>query len=127
MNIALAIFVGAGLGGLLRHALNTAITNVLGSHFPYGILIVNILGSLAMGVFVGWMAFRGETMPAELRPFIATGLLGGFTTFSAFSLDTALLIERGETLLAAAYVTGSVALSIVGLFVGLWAMRAALG
>lgn len=127
MNMALAVFVGAGLGGLSRHFLNTAITNATGGHFPYGILAINILGSLAMGLFVGWLTFRGEMMPTELRPFIATGLLGGFTTFSAFSLDAALLIERGETLAAAAYVTGSVALSILGLFIGLWAMRAVLG
>lgn len=127
MTTALPVFLGAGLGGLLRHMLNTAITNVAGGHFPYGILTVNILGSFAMGLLAGWLAFRGETVPPELRLFFATGFLGGFTTFSAFSLDTALLIERGETGLAAAYVVGSVALSLLGLFIGLWATRTALG
>lgn len=127
MKIWVIVFIGAGLGGLLRHILNGTITNAVGSHFPFGILTINVLGSLAMGILAGWLAFRGETAPAEIRLFLATGFLGGFTTFSAFSLDTALLIERGETALAAAYVTGSVALSVLGLFLGLWAMRAALG
>ncbi len=127
MNTVLLIFIGAGLGGLLRHLMNGAITGMLGSHFPFGILAVNVLGSVAMGVLAGWLAFRGETIPPEFRVFLATGFLGGFTTFSAFSLDTALLIERGEMALAVAYVVGSVGLSVAGLFAGLWAMRAAVG
>ena len=122
MNSSVIVFIGAGLGGLLRHVMNTAITGLAGTGFPYGILTINVLGSTAMGLVAGWLAFRGEA-PAELRLFLATGLLGGFTTFSAFSMDTALLIERGETGLAAIYVAASVALSIVGLFAGLWAMR----
>lgn len=122
MNSSVIVFIGAGLGGLLRHIMNTAITGLAGTGFPYGILTINVLGSTAMGLVAGWLAFRGEA-PAELRLFLATGLLGGFTTFSAFSMDTALLIERGETGLAAIYVAASVALSIVGLFAGLWAMR----
>lgn len=122
MNSSVIVFIGAGLGGLLRHVMNTAITGLAGTGFPYGILTINVLGSTAMGLVAGWLAFRGEA-PAELRLFLATGLLGGFTTFSAFSMDTALLMERGETGLAAIYVAASVALSIVGLFAGLWAMR----
>lgn len=125
MNTSVIVFIGAGLGGLLRHVMNTAITTSMGAGFPYGILAINVLGSTAMGLLAGWLAFRGEA-PAELRLFLATGLLGGFTTFSAFSLDTALLIERGETGLAAIYVAASVALSVIGLFAGLWAMRAVL-
>lgn len=126
MKISVIVFIGAGLGGLLRHVMNTTITTLMGTGFPYGILAINILGSTAMGLLAGWLAFRGEA-PAELKLFLATGFLGGFTTFSAFSMDTALLIERGETGLAAIYVAGSVLLSVMGLFVGLWAMRAALG
>ena len=126
MHASLIIFIGAGLGGVLRHVLNGAITAAMGSGFPYGILAVNVMGSTAMGLAAGWLAFRGEG-PPELRLFLTTGLLGGFTTFSAFSMDTALLIQRDETLLAAGYVVGSVALSVLGLFGGLWAMRAALG
>ena len=126
MKVSAIVFLGAGLGGLLRHVMNTAMTSLMGTGFPYGILAINVLGSTAMGLLAGWLALRGEA-PAELRLFLATGLLGGFTTFSAFSMDTALLVERGETHLAAIYVVGSVLFSILGLFAGLWAMRAALG
>ena len=125
MNTSVIVFIGAGLGGLLRHIMNTAIAAAMGAGFPYGILAINVLGSTVMGLLAGWLAFHGNA-PAELRLFLATGFLGGFTTFSAFSLDTALLIERGETGLAALYVVASVALSIVGLFAGLWAMRTVL-
>lgn len=125
MKSSLLVFVGAGLGGLARHFLNLWVTAAANSSFPYGILTINVLGSTAMGLVAGWLAFRSAGAP-ELRLFLATGILGGFTTFSAFSLDTALLIERGETLAALVYVAGSVALSILGLFLGLWAIRAAL-
>lgn len=126
MRASIVVFIGAGLGGLMRHVMNIWVTALAGSGFPYGILAINILGSTAMGLVAGWFAFRGGMLP-DLRLFLATGVLGGFTTFSAFSLDTALLMERGETLLAAIYVVGSVVLSVLGLFLGLWAMRAVLG
>lgn len=126
MQASIIVFIGAGLGGVLRHVLNVWITMLLGHGFPYGILTINVIGSLAMGLVAGWFAFAGEG-PSGLKMFLGTGLLGGFTTFSAFSLDTALLMERGETLLAATYVVGSVVLSVLGLFLGLWAMRAAFG
>jgi CrcB protein len=122
---SILVFIGAGLGGVFRHLLNFAIVSTMGSAFPYGILAINVIGSTLMGLMAGWFAFHGEA-PSEVKLFIGTGILGGFTTFSAFSLDTALLIERGETGLAAAYVAASVALSILGLFAGLWAMRALL-
>lgn len=125
MLSSIAIFVGAGFGGLLRHALNVWITALIGSGYPYGILAINVIGSTAMGLVAGWFAFKGEA-PHELRLFLTTGILGGFTTFSAFSLDIALLIERGETWLAATYAVGSVVLSVIGLFAALWAMRALL-
>jgi CrcB protein len=125
MKASLIVFLGAGLGGVLRHVLNGGITALLGPGFPYGILAINIIGSAAMGLAAGWFAFRGAT-PPELPLFLATGVLGGFTTFSAFSLDTALLLERGQIVLASAYVAGSVALSVLGLFAGLWTMRALL-
>jgi len=123
MKASLLVFIGAGLGGLMRHFLNLWITALANSGFPYGILAINVIGSTAMGLVAGWLSLRGEVLP-DVRLFLATGILGGFTTFSAFSLDTALLMERGETLAAAAYVVGSVALSVLGLFLGLWAMRA---
>lgn len=126
MNASIVVFIGAGIGGLARHFLNAWVTALMGTGFPYGILAINVIGSTAMGLVAGWFAFRGADVP-EMRLFLATGILGGFTTFSAFSLDTALLIERGEPLAAAGYVVGSVALSVLGLFIGLWAMRALLG
>ncbi|MGE0023138.1 MAG: fluoride efflux transporter CrcB [Hyphomicrobium sp.] len=126
MQASLIVFIGAGLGGLARHFLNLWITALAGVGFPYGILAINVIGSTAMGLVAGWFAFRGDGA-GDVRLFLATGILGGFTTFSAFSLDAALLIERGETLAAGAYVAASVVLSILGLFLGLWAMRAVLG
>lgn len=120
---SILIFIGAGIGGVLRHVTNAIVLSAMGSSFPYGILAVNIIGSTLMGLVAGWFAFHGEAS-SEMKLFLATGILGGFTTFSAFSLDTALLLERGETTLAATYVVASVALSVLGLFAGLWAMRA---
>jgi fluoride exporter len=122
---AIIVFLGAGLGGLMRHFMNAWVTALTGAGFPCGIMAINILGSTVMGLVAGWFAFRGAGL-GDLRLFLATGVLGGFTTFSAFSLDAALLIERGETVAAAGYVVGSVVISVIGLFLGLWLMRAVL-
>jgi CrcB protein len=126
MQSSFIIFLGAGIGGVMRHLMNTWVAALMGSAFPYGILAINVLGSTAMGLAAGWFAFRSHASP-EARLFITTGVLGGFTTFSAFSLDTALLIERNQFTLAAIYVAGSVVLSVLGLFAGLWSIRAAIG
>lgn len=123
MNGVVAVFIGAGLGGVLRHGLNAAITASLGAAFPYGILAINVLGSTAMGLVAAWFIASGDASPS-MRLFLATGVLGGFTTFSAFSLDTVALIERGEAGAAAIYVVASVGLSVLGLCAGLWMMRA---
>ena len=103
MKAALLVFLGAGIGGVMRHFLNLWITAIANSGFPFGIPVINVLGSTAMGLVAGWFVARGELLP-DLRLFLATGILGGFTTFSAFSLDTALLMERGETFAAAGQV-----------------------
>ena len=116
------VFLGGGLGAMLRHGINMVTPRFLGSGFPWSTLLINISGSLIMGLVAGWFAFRGDA-PQHLRLFFTTGILGGYTTFSAFSLDTALLYERGDVGLAAAYVLGSVALSIAGLFAGFWIVR----
>ena len=121
----LLIFIGGGLGSILRHAVNQTSAAIFGFNFPFGTLFVNIIGSLAMGLVAGWFAFRGEGGQL-LRLFLATGLLGGFTTFSAFSLDAALLWERGQTVMATIYIVGSVAAAIIGVFAGLFIMRTAL-
>ena len=118
----LIVFFGGGIGAALRHGVNLLSARLLGAAFPYATLIENVSGSLLMGLLAGYFAFKGEASQ-PMRLFLATGVLGGYTTFSAFSLDTALLWERGEVALAAAYVLGSVALSIAGLFVGLALMR----
>ena len=118
----LIVFLGAGLGGALRHGVNLASARLFGLEFPYGTLIVNILGSLAMGLLAGYFAFR-MGIPQHTRLFLTTGILGGFTTFSAFSLDAALLIERHAYWSAATYVAGSVVLSLLALFVGLSLFR----
>jgi CrcB protein len=112
------VFLGGGLGAALRHGVNLGAARWLGAGFPWGTLIVNVSGSLVMGLIAGYFAFKGDASQ-NWRLFLATGILGGYTTFSAFSLDAALLYERGEVSLAAAYVLASVVLSIVGLFAGL--------
>jgi fluoride exporter len=116
------VFVGGGLGAALRHGVNLASARVLGAAFPYATLFENVTGSLVMGLLAGYFAFKGDAAQSW-RLFLTTGILGGYTTFSAFSLDAALLYERGELGLAALYVVLSVALSIGGLFAGLALMR----
>lgn len=115
------VFAGAGIGGALRHGVNIWSARLLGTGFPWGTLTVNVAGSLIMGLIAGWFVFKDD--PGHMRLFLATGIMGGFTTFSAFSLDAVLLIERHQWGLAALYVGVSVAGSILGLIVGLWAMR----
>ena len=113
---------GGAIGAGLRFLIGSFMFRALGPSFPWATLFVNIVGSLAMGLLIGILARRGGT-PNELRIFLATGILGGFTTFSAFSLDAISLWERGEVWAAALYVLGSVVLSILALFVGLMAVR----
>jgi CrcB protein len=119
------VFFGAGVGGMARHAVDMAGMRLGWTSFPASTLIVNVTGSSIMGLAAGLLAFRAE-LPQPVRLFLMTGVLGGYTTFSAFSLDTAILWERGRLGLAALYVAGSVALSIAGLFAGLGAVRALL-
>ena len=118
----LIVFIGAGIGGALRHGVNVGAGRLLGLGFPFGTLIVNIAGSFLMGALAGYFAFR-PGMPQHMRLFLTTGILGGFTTFSAFSLDSALLIERHAYGLAAGYMIGSVAAGLSALFFGLALFR----
>lgn len=118
------VFLGGGLGAALRHGVNLTAARLLGSGFPWGTSFVNVVGCFAMGLIAGWFAFRADAgVTQHTRLFLTTGILGGFTTFSAFSLDTALLWERGAVTAAAIYVVGSVALSIAAVFAGLWLIR----
>jgi len=118
----LLVFLGGGVGAALRHGVNLLSARWLGTAFPYATLFENVTGSLVMGLIAGYFAFKGDA-PQHLRLFLTTGILGGYTTFSAFSLDVALLAERHEIGLAALYVLASVGFSIGGLFAGLALVR----
>ena len=118
----LLVFFGGGLGATLRHAVNMLCARLWGTGFPYGTFVINITGSTVMGLIAGYLAFKGDAAQ-PWRLFLMTGILGGYTTFSAFSLDSMLLYERGEIGLAAFYVIGSVAIAIAGLIGGLTLMR----
>ncbi len=119
----LLVFLGGGLGAGARHLTGLASLRMFGPAFPFGTLIVNIIGSLAMGILIGWLARRVGGTSQELRLLLATGFLGGFTTFSAFSLDVAVMWQRGDQLFAGLYIAASVIISILGVFAGLWLMR----
>lgn len=117
----LVVFLGAGLGGALRHAVNR-LTVFSASGYPWNTVVVNVVGSFTMGLLAGWWAFRGDAHQT-FRLFLATGLLGGFTTFSAFSLDAALLWDRGRMVGAMLYIAFTIILALAGLFLGLALMR----
>ena len=120
------VAAGGAIGSSLRHLVNLAALRLVGPMFPWGTMAINIVGSALMGLVAGWFALRSGTTPnQDLRLFLATGILGGFTTFSAFSLDAMLLWQRGEAGAAAFYVLGSVAISLAGLAGGLALMRVA--
>jgi CrcB protein len=120
----LLVFVGGGVGAAIRHLVNLGVARLAGTSFPWSTAIINVTGSFLMGVLVAFFAFKaGANWSQHLRLFATTGILGGYTTFSTFSVDAALLWERGATGQAAAYVLGSVILSLVGVFGGLWLVR----
>ena len=118
----LQVALGGAIGAAARYATGLAAARAFGTDFPYGTLAVNGVGSFLMGVLVASMAVKWN-VGNELRAFLTVGLLGGFTTFSAFSSDFAALMERGETVLAAGYVTVSVTLALAGMFAGMALMR----
>lgn len=118
------VFFGGGVGSVARHGVNLAAARLFGTGFPWGTFIVNVVGSFVMGVIGAWLAFRsGAGWSQHTRLLLTTGFLGGFTTFSTFSLDTALLWERGAYALAIGYVAVSVLLGVLGLFAGLALVR----
>lgn len=118
----LIVFVGAGIGGAMRHGVNVGATRLFGLGFPFGTFIVNVVGSFAMGLLAGFFAYR-TGVPQHVRLFLTTGILGGFTTFSSFSLDAALLVERHSLGMAAGYMVGTVAAGVAALFFGLAVFR----
>jgi CrcB protein len=121
--ILLAVGVGGGIGALIRYFVAGAIQSAAWPGYPWGIFVVNITGGFVMGLIVELSALKISLTP-EMRAFLTTGILGGYTTFSTFSLDSVLLIERGQYGTAAIYVVGSTLLSILALFAGLWLVRA---
>ncbi|MEA3535115.1 fluoride efflux transporter CrcB [Rhizobium sp. CC-YZS058] len=121
LNIAL-VAAGGAIGSVLRYLVGLAAARSLGPVFPFGTLTVNLVGGFLIGLVAGVFAIRAEA-PQELRVFLITGCLGGFTTFSAFSLDVVTLLERGDSGLAALYLLVSVGFSIAAVFAGLALMR----
>ncbi|ODA66045.1 putative fluoride ion transporter CrcB [Methyloligella halotolerans] len=118
----LLVFAGAGLGGALRHAANILCLRTFGHNFPYGTLAVNVVGSFIMGLAIAWFALKADPGQAW-RLFLTTGILGGFTTFSTFSLDAVSIWDRGEPALAALYMGMSIGGGIAGLFAAMWIGR----
>jgi CrcB protein len=124
MTRFLIVAAGGALGAVARYGVARVIP---ATGWPWATLTANVLGGLLMGALVGWLAFRGGAQDESLRLFAAMGVLGGFTTFSAFSLETALMIERRQFALAGGYVAASVVFSIAALFIGLMVARRAFG
>jgi len=119
----LIVFLGGGVGAALRHGVNLLSARLFGTAFPWHTLIENVTGSVVMGMLAAYFAFKSGEASQHWRLFLTTGILGGYTTFSAFSLDAVLLYERGAMVQAALYVAGSVALAIGGLVAGLALVR----
>jgi CrcB protein len=122
MRPFLIVFLGAGLGGAARHGVNIMAMRLLGTALPYGTMLVNVAGSIAMGLLTGWFVAKAD--PGQhWRLFLTTGLLGGFTTFSTFSLDLMLLYERDQYGFAALYACVSITAALAGLYGGLLVTR----
>lgn len=120
------VFIGSGIGGMARHGVGLAALRWFGPDLPFGTLAINIFGSFLIGTVAEYWAIKSG-LPQPVRLFLTTGVIGGFTTFSTFSLETALLWERGQAQAALAYATASVTMSIGALFGGLWLVRVLVG
>jgi CrcB protein len=128
MTRFLIVAAGGALGAMARYGVGVwAVRLFPAAAWPWGTLTVNVVGGLMMGLLAGWLAFRSGAHGESIRLFAAVGVLGGFTTFSAFSLETALMIERRQLAMAGGYVAASVALSVIALFIGLMVARRAFG
>ena len=121
-QFVLAVAVGGAIGSVARYLVAIGSGKIFGINFPWGILIINVTGSLLIGVFVGLFATKWD-LPRSVRIFLTVGICGGYTTFSTFSLDSYYLMERGQVLMALAYMIGSVVLSISALVGGLYLAR----
>ena len=122
MSTVLAVAAGGALGAVARYFMVAGVGMWLGTGFPYGTMVVNVLGSIILGALVQTIAHVGD-IGGDFRAFMVIGVLGSFTTFSAFSLDAVTLFQRGDTVSAAFYVMGSVVLAIAGFAAGLTAVK----
>lgn len=122
MRSVIVVFIGSGIGGALRHLVGLATLRLMGPNFPYGTLLVNIIGATLMGLLAGLFAFRVSGQQ-DLRLFLTTGILGGFTTWSTFSLDVVTLWQRNQPIAALGYVAVSLIASLAGLAAMLVVMR----
>lgn len=120
---SLLVMLGGAIGSLARYQFGRLGSHVFGTHFPYGTLGVNVIGGLLMGLLAGWLARFGSGGGEQIRLLVGVGLLGGFTTFSAYTLEVVLMVERGQALLAAFYAIISVLSAVAALFAGLLLMR----
>lgn len=128
MTRFLLVAAGGAIGSMARYGLGVLAGRAApNAGWPVGTLAANVIGGLLMGLLVGWLAFRGGAQQEAVRLFAAVGVLGGFTTFSSYSLEAAQMIERRQVGLAGAYVAGSVVLAIAAVFAGLMIARRALG
>jgi len=125
MNTVLAIFIGGGVGSVFRHFCVLASKAMFGANFPYGTIFVNVVGSLLIGIIMQTAISKGNVTP-NMQALLVTGFLGGFTTFSAFSLDVFGLSESGQTMAVIAYIVATVFLSLLGVFAGAYLMRGVL-
>lgn len=125
MNIALFLPIAAGgaIGAVARYAMGAYVLRYAGAGFPYGTLAVNLLGSLLIGLIAGYFVREGVEVKPALQAFLITGVLGGFTTFSAFSLETLTLLNRGDTMIAGIYVIASLLCCLLACGVGLYLMK----
>jgi fluoride exporter len=123
MSKLFLVVLGGGAGAAARYAVGSQAWRVFGTGWPFGTFICNVIGGLMMGLLVGFLAHRGEADQERMRLLFGVGILGGFTTFSAFSLETALMIEKSRYGQAFTYVSASVLLSIAALFAGLIVSR----
>ncbi len=122
MSMILSIAAGGAIGAVGRYLTMSGVGHLIGHGFPYGTLVVNVIGSFVLGALIEVMALTWSPGP-ELRAFFVIGVLGAFTTFSTFSLDVVTLIERGEFLSAASYIIASMVLAVAALFIGMIIFR----
>jgi CrcB protein len=125
MNVMLSVALGGAVGAVGRYWISTLVAHAVGAAFPWGTLAVNVLGCAAMGALIQLMAFVWSP-PEELRALLTVGMMGALTTFSAFSVEIVLMLERGQWLTAALYIVLSVVLSVGAMLLAMAAMRAVL-